>query len=383
VDPPDAFYASIQNVQGNGQVSLNNIPIGNSRPRADQPHYPQGRRRIAANLANFSQFGQTAAERVPLTTPYPLGQFPTDPHAYTVGYDVEALWVFDDRDIFWSDNGDNARATFPEAASKLAEMGVTDNFFGNAGGNASGDFFAFHDYRSTHFYVTGFEVPGSGTPGPTAGGSLPQTFVIPPGLMSGVSGVQAPINASVNQNILVRALNAAYNNVRLTFPVDIVIIAWDGRALGVPPFGSYNAPVLVSAGTPMQYSVARRFDCLIRRTTPFTGFATVEFLDTRGLGVRFTARFPINIAAAGPQPGADTVAITRARYNFNARRGTGSLDLRATSNQAGVVLSASGTGFANQPLVNGRLRLTLNVPSPFPITVTSTGGGSATTQGPT
>jgi hypothetical protein len=194
--------------------------------------------------------------------------------------------------------------------------------------------------------------------------------------------VQIPINAKTNQNILVRALNAAYNNVRLTFPVDIVIIAWDGRALGVPPFGSYNAPVLVSAGTPMQYSVARRFDCLIRRTTPFTGFATVEFLDTRGLGVRFTARFPINIAAAGPQPGADTVAITRARYNFNARRGTGSLDLRATSNQAGVVLSASGTGFANQPLVNGRLRLTLNVPSPFPITVTSTGGGSATTEVP-
>jgi hypothetical protein len=155
----------------------------------------------------------------------------------------------------------------------------------------SGGFFAFNDYRSRYFYVTGVEVPAplSGT------GSVPPGVVVPPELMSGVSGVQVSINGLVNQNILVRVLNGAYNNVRVTFPVDIVIIAWDGRALGVPPFGSYNSPVLVPAGTAMEWSVARRFDCLIRRTQPINSFATVDFLDTRGRGRRFTARIPINI----------------------------------------------------------------------------------------
>lgn len=59
--------------------------------------------------------------------------------------------------------------------------------------------------------------------------------------MRGVSGVQVSINAKLNQNILFRVLNAPYNNIRVTYPVDVVIIAWDGRApLGVPPFGVYN-----------------------------------------------------------------------------------------------------------------------------------------------
>ena len=380
VDPPDAFYASIGNVLGNGQVTLNNIPIGNSRPRADQPQFPLGRRRIAANLdpalnPAFAAFGQTAAERVPLTTNDPLGQFPTDPHAYTVGYDVEALWVFDDRDIFWSNNASDARATFPEEGNT---PGVDDNFFGNAGGNASGDFFAFHDFRSTHFYVTGFEVPGSGTPGPTAGGSLPDTFVIPPGLMSGVSGVQVPINASVDQTILVRILNAAYNNVRLRIPVDIVIIGWDGRALGVPPFGSYSAPVLVPANTPMEFGVGRRFDALIRRTTalPAGSFATVEFLDTRGRDVRFTARIPININGVEPPP-AFQVNVTQA--TFRTRRRV--LEVRATSTEPNAILTAfeSGSGFEYGTLDRrGRLRVTVpgGVPDPVSITVRSDPSGT-------
>jgi hypothetical protein len=115
--------------------------------------------------------------------------------------------------------------------------------------------------------------------------------------MSGVSGVQVSINAALNQNILLRVLNAAYNNVRVTFPVDVVIIAWDGRALGVPPYGNYNEPVVVKAGTSMEWSVARRFDCMMRSSVPVNSFATVEFVDTVRRDVRFTARIPINIGA--------------------------------------------------------------------------------------
>ena len=43
-----------------------------------------------------------------------------------------------------------------------------------------------------------------------------------------------------------------------------MIIAFDGRALGVPPFDQYNHAFLLPAGTPMSYSTARRFDALIR-----------------------------------------------------------------------------------------------------------------------
>ncbi|RJR36817.1 MAG: hypothetical protein C4567_13610 [Deltaproteobacteria bacterium] len=273
IDPPDAFFATQANPA---------IPIGAGR---------DGLFRTAANLVNFPQFGQTPADRVPLITADPLGQFPTDPHAYTVPYDTEALWVLDDRDIRWSNLASDARATFPKQGGI---PGVDDNFHGNAGGGVGpNDFFAFNDFRSTHFYCTGFPFPG-----PVAGSAVldARATVIPPELMSGKTGVQVAINGAVNSNILIRCLNGAYNNVRLTFPVDIVIIGWDGRALGVPPFGRYNAPVLVPAGTEFEFSVARRFDCLIRSATPVNDFCRVRFIDTLRRNIRFTGQIPIVIA---------------------------------------------------------------------------------------
>jgi hypothetical protein len=293
IDPPDAFFASIASTNPDGSVNLNATPIGAGR---------DGLHRTQANLplATFPQFGQDNFN--PLTTPDPLGQYPADPHAYTVPYQVEALWVFDDRDWTWSRLAPNSRQTMPVQATPdfpvlgaLAIPGVNDNFHSHAGAPVlPNDFFAFNDYRSRYFYVTGVEVaaPISGT------GTIPAGVVIPPELMSGKSGVQVSINAQVNQNILIRVLCAAYNNARITFPVPVVIIAWDGRALGVPPFGAYNAPVLVPAGTAMEWSVARRFDCLVRSATPVNGFANVDFLDTRGRGRRFTARIPFVINPA-------------------------------------------------------------------------------------
>ncbi len=119
----------------------------------------------------------------------------------------------------------------------------------------------------------------------------------------------------MNQTILIRTLDAAYNNARITFPVDVVIIAVDGRALGVPPFGLYNNAFLLPANTPILICTARRFDALMRFKSVqfpngFNGFATVEFIDSQGttpdpasnnvlLGpVLQTALIPINIAPA-------------------------------------------------------------------------------------
>ena len=286
IEPPDAYFATQQDPA---------IPIGACR---------DGKRRTAANLANFPQFPGFNSN--PVDAPDPEGQFPTDPHAMTIPYDVEALWVPDDRDSVWSDLAPDALATYPRHGPI---PGVNDEFHSNAGsGVGPTNFFAFNDFNSDYWFVTGVPVPA-----PLGGtGSIPANVVVPPALNSGVSGMQVPINAQVGQTILVRCLNAAYNNIEVTFPVDAVIIAWDGRALGVPPFGQYNEAYRLPAGTPLLFSVARRFEALIRASFPVSSFATVKFIDTRGHfpglaeNVRATARIPINITAA--QTGAFSIS---------------------------------------------------------------------------
>ncbi|MBI2919335.1 MAG: carboxypeptidase regulatory-like domain-containing protein [Chloroflexi bacterium] len=316
IDPPDAFFATQWNPA---------IAIGACR---------DGKRRVAANLSNIR--GPTGGgvplrptsgagfegDIIPnpfpgfngnlLTAPDPEGQnpdlpgylkFPTDPHAMTVPYDVEALWVVDDRDSRWSDLAKNAKATYPRYGSI---PGVNDNFAGNAGSGLNADgFFAFNDFHSDYYYVTGVPVPAARADrGGTGVGTIPGGIVIPPALNSGVSGTQVSINAETGQSVLVRCLNAAYNCVAWSFPVDIVVIAWDGRALGVPPFGEYNHAYKVPAGTRIHASVARRFDALIRSDVPVDALATVEFIDTRGQvpgfpeQVLMTARIPVVITNA-------------------------------------------------------------------------------------
>lgn len=282
IEPPDAYFATQFDPA---------IPIGACR---------DGKRRIAANTSSFPQFpgfnGNLLTAQDPEANNPNLPaflKFQTDPHAMTVPYDVEALWVLDDRDSVWSDLAPNAKATFPVHGTI---PGVNDDFVNNPG---TAGFFAFNDFHADYWYVTGVPVPAH------KGGSaaIPSGVVVPPALNSGVSGMQVSINAQTGQTILVRCLDAAYNSTEVTFPMNVVVIAWDGRALGVPPYG-HNDAYLVPAGTPIVMSTARRFDALIRATTPINDFATVKFINTRGQvpgepeEVVVTARIPINIGGA-------------------------------------------------------------------------------------
>ena len=304
IEPPDAFFASIGSVNPDGTVNLNSIPIGACS---------DGKRRTAANLdhpeiANWlSSKGLTQAS---------FGFVPGDPvhgvgtivngqlvkggdHDFTVAYDVEALWVLDDRDSVWSDKAPDARAFYPAIGK---QPGVDDKFFHGF----------FHDYNADYWFVTGVPVlghrgDGSSTPVDiqdprlafgTADGSIPAA------LNSGVTGSQVAINAKVGDTILVRCLDAAYNCISVTFPVDVIIIAWDGRALGVPPFGKYNHAYVVPAGTPIHTSTARRYDALIKATGPINDYAKVQFIDTHGQNipgrpepVLITTRIPFKISA--------------------------------------------------------------------------------------
>ena len=132
----------------------------------------------------------------------------------------------------------------------------------------------FHDYNADYWYVTGVPVLGHRGDGAATPVDIENPAVvfgtadgtIPAALNSGVTGMQVAINAKVGDVILVRCLDAAYNCISVTFPVDVTIIAWDGRALGVPPFGRYNHAYEVPAGTPIHTSTARRYDALIKAT---------------------------------------------------------------------------------------------------------------------
>jgi hypothetical protein len=283
--PPDAYFASIASTDPKtGAVTLNHVPIGAGR---------DGLFRIAANLvtpvADFRGMFPGFVGGDPIDgvyTPDPMNQFPTDPHAFTVPYDVEAIWVLDDRDSVWSDFAPDAFAFFPKGGNA---PGVDDEF-------APG---FFNDYNADYWFITGVPVVpndmqkrlgNTGTIHPAApppiggmgGLDLGPTGLIPAALNSGVSGSQIAVSAKVNQTILIRCKDAAYNNTRITFPTDAVIIAFDGRALGVPSFGLYNNAFLLPAGTPFLLCTARRFDALINSPVPVNAFVKVEFIDSQG-----------------------------------------------------------------------------------------------------
>jgi hypothetical protein len=255
IEPPDAYFASL-----NPNGTLNGIPIGAG---------PDGRRRTAANTAAFPQFPGFNSN--PLTS--------GDPHAYTVPYDVEAIWVFGALDSNWHFFAQDAKDFFP--AHGLAP-GADDNFPHGF----------FNDYNPDYFFVTGVNAPArSGT------AAIPPGLTIPAALNSGVSGTQISINANLGQTILLRCLNAQYGGSLVTFPVDVVVIAWDGRALGVPPYGSYNSSVLVPAGQPIKSSTARRFDALIRPTRAVNSFATAQIIQQRGgKDVMITMQIPFVVS---------------------------------------------------------------------------------------
>lgn len=244
VEPPDAFATG---------------------PGRNPGGYP---RRTVANVRDFPQF--------PGFNPNPLES--GDPQAQTVPYDVEAFWVLSTVDSRWHEKMDDPRAGIARPGDR---PGVNDEW-------EKADF---HDYNSDYWFVTGQPFPGR--LGGTA--SSAPNLVVPRALNCGVEGMQISVNARRNQTILVRVLAASYDIVRIAFPVDVLLIAIDGRSLGSPPRQEYSRPVLLPAGTFTEIAAAQRFDVLIRPTTAIDSFATVQFKSNRDLSLRFTGRIPFRI----------------------------------------------------------------------------------------
>ena len=313
VEPPDAFAPTNPNRGG----------------------YP---RRTAANLAHASlppaivaRFADKFVAGDPVFGVGGAGDVGVgDSHAFTVEYDVEALWVLDDRDSVWSDLADNAKAFYPGGANTAdGPVEIADPLDPLAFDPALAAFRPgvddqfphgfFHDFNADYWFVTGVPVPAARggraeiNPALVPPGVLDANGHIVPALNSGVTGMQVIVDAQVGQVVLIRILNAAYNTAEVTFPagLDVVIIAFDGRALGVPPFAKYNHAFRLSDISPtntIRFTTARRFDVLIRSDVEIDSFAEARFFDTRGQGIvtpevpLVTAEIPIRIRAADDNP---------------------------------------------------------------------------------
>jgi hypothetical protein len=302
------FYHCHRNTVQHFEFGLYGMFLVEPPDAFDGPNAGGYPRRTAANLQNFSQFSDKFVSGDPIwgvAGPLDGALGAPDPHAFTVEYDVEALWVLDDRDSVWSDLASNAKSFYPGGAFTedghlsneldpalnvpILRPGVDDQFPKGF----------FHDFNADYWFVTGVPVPAhTGETGTISTGN-----VVPAVLNSGVAGMQVDVNAGVDQVVLIRVLNAAYNSIEVTFPVDVTIIAFDGRALGAPPFARYNHAFELKAGMPYRMSTARRFDALIRSSNPINGFAEVKIFSAKGQKVPnfpepllVTARIPIVIS---------------------------------------------------------------------------------------
>lgn len=192
----------------------------------------------AANQAPYPTFGAGfAAANVP--------GFPGfDPVNLVVPYDVEALWAVDEFDSVWHELGHNAfmqdcDANDPIGADTFTNDGILNNF------------------RPDIFVISGVV-------------SVPTTAVgVAPEIGAPILDPRVAVTAGPDQTVLIRLLNSGYAIQEYTLGLDVVVIASDGYAFGVPPINQYSSPFRIPAGRPFRLTTARRLDLLVR--TPSEG----------------------------------------------------------------------------------------------------------------
>jgi FtsP/CotA-like multicopper oxidase with cupredoxin domain len=174
-------------------------------------------------------------------------------------------------------------------------------------------------YQSEVFWVCGAQDPrwhgfshnhAIGSPDPndpksfTTGGGLgdwkPTVFNITGAVAKDgatvITDPRAMGRAAVGQTVLVRLLNASYAIQEYRIGADALVIAQDGRALGVPPYGAYSEPFTIPAGKPFQLTSAMRHDILVRPTAPGVIPFQVDYWDWQGATLRGRAKTQIVVA---------------------------------------------------------------------------------------
>lgn len=195
-----------------------------------------------------------------------------NPPTHVMIYDVEAFWVPDDMDSRWHLLG--------EHAFQLGEQPGGGAPTGQQCGGDPNDPNTFlkgilNDWQPDVFAITGVVARDAATP---------------------ITDPRVAVTARVGQTILVRLVNASYAINEYTLGIDALVIAADGRALGVPPYGSYSQPFTVPAGTPFRLTTARRWDLILRPNATGVYPFKVDFIDWVTGKVRGTARTRITVS---------------------------------------------------------------------------------------
>jgi FtsP/CotA-like multicopper oxidase with cupredoxin domain len=213
----------------------------------------------------------------PLQAPYPTGGpgllrantpgFPGfDPVNFVVPYDVEALWVPDEFDSVWHRLGHDAfmqkcDADDPNNADNFTQDGILNAFIPDI------------------FFVTGI-IPD------VVAGNLNNLPIIPAAITPATvtpTGPPASLvspTVQVGQTLLARLTNAGYTTQEYTIGLDVLVVATDGHAFGIPGTREqYSSPFVIPANTPFRLTTARRLDLLIRPTLAGEFFLTIRHLD--------------------------------------------------------------------------------------------------------
>lgn len=187
----------------------------------------------------------------------PLGSAPD----FVIPYDVEAIWACGAFDWRWHSLGFN---------HAMARCGADPNdprTFTQDG--------ILNDWAPNIFHITGAVAPT-----PTGGN---------------ITDPRAAVTARVGQTILVRLINASLTRQRYTPGIDAAVIAEDGRAFGVPPFGSYSQSYVQPANTSWVTTSAMRNDLIIVPTAPGVYPFKVEYLHWTGRSTLATVTTNITV----------------------------------------------------------------------------------------
>lgn len=167
---------------------------------------------------------------------------------HVVRYDTEVVWVCAAHDHRWRAFEHDHGLHLPDVDGEL-DPNNPDSFPQAAG---------LGDWNPSVFTITG-AVARNGS-----------TVITDPRAMG---------RTNVGKTVLVRLLNSSYAVQEYRLGADALVIAQDGRAFGVPPFGSYSQPFWIPAGTPFRLTSAMRHDMLIKPTSPGTIPLQVDYWD--------------------------------------------------------------------------------------------------------
>ena len=161
---------------------------------------------------------------------------------HVVTYDREVIWVCSAHDHRW-------RAFSHDHALSAHDPNDPASF--TVGGGLG-------DWKPTVFSMSGAVAKDGNTP---------------------ITDPRAQARVTVGETVLIRMLNASYAIQEYTLGVDALVIAEDGRPLGVPPYGQYSEQFVLPAGKPFQLTSAMRYDLLIKPTTPGVIPFVVDYWD--------------------------------------------------------------------------------------------------------